>query len=461
MAIDITAPVTLHDPGYYRLINDVMDCSENKCIDIQGSNIVLDGNGHSISGNNSGNSGVWIEGYCHDIEIKNLKLSNFKKVGIYSAGFTHNILITNCDLTNNKANIWSATPKNFIVRGNSIKNGLHGIMVFNPDYPNANYTISENVITNNEWGIRTNYVPQPMRFNIENNRILENNKGIDILSDYGTIYSNVITNNQCGLILEGNFNLIYNNLFDNEKNIDSVFGEGNRLNISKKLGTNIIDGPYLGGNAYFHPDGSGFSQTSPDIDRDGICDSVCSIPHYNIDYFPLKSIYGTDLVLEEGWNFISVPKTLTDGYNTAGYIFQSVDTGMRSIYYYDACQRTWEKIESTDIIEPLKGYWIYSTEYISIPLKLSQDPIPTNHLCDGWNAIGPSGFKPVAAKETLYSVNDKWCILIDFEENEQQYGTSIVNGGSDIHSDQRTMNPMNGYWLFMNTEGDFVGVEDN
>jgi len=168
-----------------------------------------------------------------------------------------------------------------------------------------------------------------------------------------------------------------------------------------------------------------------------------------------------ELELYPGWNFISIPKTAMADYDTAGYIFKDVNTDGRAIFYYDSCQKRWKSILSSDIIEPLKGYWIYSTEHLSITLKLTHTPIPTNHLCEGWNAIGFSDIYPATAKDTLSCLEDRWSILIDYDEIKQQYGLSIFNGGSDVHSDTRMMAPKKGYWLFMNSDGDLVAISSS
>jgi PKD repeat protein len=66
-------------------------------------------------------------------------------------------------------------------------------------------------------------------------------------------------------------------------------GVGNAYNTTKKAGTNIVGGPYIGGNFWGKPDSTGFSQTAVDKNGDGISDSVYkSITGSRLsDYFPL------------------------------------------------------------------------------------------------------------------------------------------------------------------------------
>jgi PKD repeat protein len=58
-------------------------------------------------------------------------------------------------------------------------------------------------------------------------------------------------------------------------------GIGNTYNTKKTVGTNIVGGPYIGGNFWGKPDGTGFSNTAVDSNGDGISDS------------PYKSITGS------------------------------------------------------------------------------------------------------------------------------------------------------------------------
>lgn len=169
--------------------------------------------------------------------------------------------------------------------------------------------------------------------------------------------------------------------------------------------------------------------------------------------------------LYPGWNMISTPFWLQDGYNTASVVFAGVDTGGRSTYYYDALNQTWTRIYPATVIEPLKGIWIYSTESEQITLNFAaSQPIPYRVLYTGWNLVGVWSFYPHSARDTLIAVSDVWTEAQGYDAINQVYEVSIINGGSGSHSDSRPMYPTKGYWVYV-TAADLniplAGLKDN
>jgi parallel beta-helix repeat protein len=108
---------------------------------------------------------------------------------------------------------------------------------------------------------------------ISGNTVPSNARGIHIgNSDSNTLSDNTVRDNSVyGLYVcpKSDRNTIYDNYFSNT-NMTIKNGIGNTYSITKTAGTNIVGGPYKGGNYWAKPDGTGFSQTAVDKDGDGI-----------------------------------------------------------------------------------------------------------------------------------------------------------------------------------------------
>jgi len=213
---------------------------------------------------------------------------------------SNNNQITNNIITNNQVygiNILSVSTNT--IENNTIKNNGEGIRL----YSSTMNTILNNSIKNNYFGIRNWYGFQN---NISNNDISSNNNyGIffkqcfhdtiinNSISDssYGIrlwngsqviITGNHIIENSIGLYLDidSTNHTIYNNYFSNTNNTQN-YGYHNRWNVTLTAGSNIIAGPYIGGN--YWDDYTGY-----DNDADGIGDT--NIPFGPGDYLPLVLI---------------------------------------------------------------------------------------------------------------------------------------------------------------------------
>ena len=182
--------------------------------------------------------------------------------------------------------------KNITVRNLTLTNNSEGVLFVNT----ADSRI-ENVTASNNWvGILLSYSSNN---SLTGNNAENNDDGILLYSSSNnSLSSNTANNNDYGIELyssSGNF--IYNNYFNNTNN---AYDDGNNTwNITKTAGTNIIGGPYLGGN--YWSDYKGF-----DVDEDGIGD--WQIP-YNCsgeiikggDYLPLVNASVIPVILVHGW----------------------------------------------------------------------------------------------------------------------------------------------------------------
>jgi PKD repeat protein len=192
-----------------------------------------------------------------------------------------------------------------------------------------------------------------------------------------------------------------------------------------------------------------------------VTNAVGSDSEEKTDYITVSEVPGEldVIMLKAGWNFISTPKRLSAGNNTAA-IFDVVDTAGHSIFLYNA-STGWHAMGTEDEVLPLDGIWIYSNDSIKVVLDFDTDPVqfpPTKQLYAGWNAIGFSDIEPASANDALLSVEDVWTTLIGFDAETQTYEVSIINGATGSHSEEREMNPMEGYWLYVRADGELAAI---
>jgi len=144
-------------------------------------------------------------------------------------------------------------------------------------------------------GISINYNSYGNEFK---NGIIENvsGNGINIDSSGNNTFHNIIIKNsdKCGIYLSSSgYNLFYNNIFMNRNNTcfaDNIYP--NYWNTTLTSDTNIVGGPYIGGNYWGSPDGTGYSDTCVDANYDGICDNSYTLATDNIDYLSLAKYVG-------------------------------------------------------------------------------------------------------------------------------------------------------------------------
>jgi len=237
--------------------------------------IMVTSNGNTLIGNNASNNynGILLRnpGGSNNILIDNNAFDNHYGIHLYVSG-NNNTLIGN-----NVSSIYhgiydgiylTSSSYNTLI-GNNASNNLCGIVLY---ISSNNNTLSGNNASNNNDGICLEYS-----------------------SDNNTLFGNKLSNNEIGIYqITVHNNTIYNNFFNNTKNIHFVYDLFiddpfyiNTWNVIKQSGTNIIGGYYLGGNFWANPSGTGFSQTCMDSDGDGICDSSYSLDGNNSDYLPL------------------------------------------------------------------------------------------------------------------------------------------------------------------------------
>ena len=232
-----------------------------------GNAITLSAGNSTLEGFIAANVSIWpnagIKVNSNNNLIKNNNASNNAMgINLYSA--SNNTLTNNIARLNGVSGINLESANNNILNGNNASNNYYGIFL---------RSASNNTLTNN---------------------IASSNAGNGIFMRSASNY-NILTSNTASLNMEygiyimesANNNTIYNNYFNNTNNVQFDGSNINIWNITKQQGTNIIGDSYFGGNFWAYPDGTGFSQTCEDGNKDGICDSAYTLDSTNIDYLPL------------------------------------------------------------------------------------------------------------------------------------------------------------------------------
>ncbi len=289
-ATAVNSCTVISSPGYYVLNTSIINSTAKVCINISSSNVVFDGAGRVIDGvdNSSYTYGIYVP-------------------VISGVAFT-NITVKNVTLTDWYGGIYFTAGKGAVAGVTASSNIYSGIQVDGQDN-----TITGSNASFNSYGIITG-----SRNNLSDNLIEGNNHGIYISGRNNTIINNRILNSKIngiyiyrstasGNIISGNViensgsygiyfvlapadNLIYNNKFNNTANIHFYQTVStNKWNTSLRAGGNIVGGPFIGGNYWGSPSGTGHSDSCTDADHDGICDSTYTINSTNIDYLPLST----------------------------------------------------------------------------------------------------------------------------------------------------------------------------
>lgn len=238
---------------------------------------------NTLSNNTFFRNGIWIDEGCS----KNMAINNSIEEGnvILGAHCWDNTISRN-RLSNGGGIGVACCGGGNLVSNNEIFNCSTGIDLYDTQ---ARTVLRDNMITDCDYGI---YLILVYGSTVYNNTISNSSRGIFLRenSQNNELFNNTITSsNESGIYLldYSADNRIYNNYFNNSINVKVENSEGNSWNTTKTSGTNIVKGPYLGGNFWADLNGTGFSQTAEDSDSDGICDLPYNVNGIDFDYIPL------------------------------------------------------------------------------------------------------------------------------------------------------------------------------
>ncbi len=278
-------PLVIESPGTYTIAADGFDGTATP-IEIRASNVVLDGGDHTIDGTGGdGSCGILVgaDGPLSDVVVRNLRLTNWE-TGIRAENVTGSV-IEDCEVAHNHDGIALVDARDVEVRDNLVvANEETGIRVSGSEET----TVRDNdvVRTGDGFDRFVSWTMDESTFAIALGRSAGTVvSGNDLGGEYsslvfadspGTLVTgNQLTGRRIGIygsfIGENEGCAVFNNVF---RNIDNVYGSlaNASWNTTPSPGPNIVGGPQLGGNFWATPDGTGFSETTPDADGDGFSD---------------------------------------------------------------------------------------------------------------------------------------------------------------------------------------------
>jgi parallel beta-helix repeat protein len=273
------------------------------CISFSGkSGITFDCLGNTIDGDDiSYGYGIWMRGYNDEGSsyntIRNCRITDFG-MGVYIDGYTStNNIISGCTADSNIYDGFAiaSSSNNVLTNLTATSNGVLGVALMGSN----NVLANSNLNSNSQFGL---HITDASYNAITNITASGNMIGIKFLCQFGLQYttinnSRIENNSQYGVYFQSvtgynpRYNLFYNNYFNNTANLasDSVDNQPNYFSTAKTAGTNIISGPYIGGNFWGSPSGGFYPQPCTDATpQDGICDFPYTLSTGNVDNLPLK-----------------------------------------------------------------------------------------------------------------------------------------------------------------------------
>ncbi len=240
----IRDPTVIAVPGTYLLERNLSVPNGTVAIEVRASNVTIEGNGWTIAGQDAANScGVLVHA---------------------SAGRVRNVTVRNLNVRDLQFGSYFWNTENTSVENCLIESCTYGI-TFNP----------------------------AVRGCVTASRLEKNDYGFAISggSSTPTIRSNRVTDSvRTGIYLyRTRGGLITDNYLRNARNV-YVGDQASGINWTSgpSPGPSVAGGPLLGGNFWGRPSGSGFSQTTSDTDRNGICDRSYRVSGYMVDTLPLR-----------------------------------------------------------------------------------------------------------------------------------------------------------------------------
>jgi parallel beta-helix repeat protein len=285
-----SAPISTVDNVTYTLTGNII----NESIVIERNNIVIDGNGYTVQGDQSGN-GLSLTG-MDNVKIENVNVESFS-FGIFLFDSNNNIISGNIVTANYDGIYIESSSNNIINSNNATANIYDGIRLNSSSY---NILSGNNAANNNYYGVDLGYS--------SNNTVSGNNAVANSVCDLtlsasngNTIFENNITQSYIalGLYSSSGNNFFGNTITNNDRGVfmtsssNNIFYHNNFANIVQIVeegSSGVWDHGYPSGGNYWSDYTGVDLKSGPNQDQngsDGIGDTPYVIGNNNTDHYPL------------------------------------------------------------------------------------------------------------------------------------------------------------------------------
>lgn len=248
----------------------------------------------NVTATSNTEEGIYLGSYSTKGTIKNVVLNSNGNYGLGFFNSASDYVVTNVTanynansgITVQKSSSDNNSFTDAITNGNSIR-GVYVLTSTKNSF--TNLTANSNPI-----GIYLNHSSNNTFINITANSNTDDGIHLWNVSTNNTFKNSRIENNsQYGIYLEhftGNpqYNYFYNNVINNSVNYYNSTALTNYFNTTLTATLNIVGENYIGGNFWGYPNGTGFSDTCEDTDKNGICNLSYNLDGANYDYLPLN-----------------------------------------------------------------------------------------------------------------------------------------------------------------------------
>lgn len=163
----------------------------------------------------------------------------------------------------------------------------------------------------------------------------------------------------------------------------------------------------------------------------------------------------SNIDLNPGWNFISLPKQPTN--IEIASALTSISTELRIVWGFDNSSQNWLKYSPSapsgnllTTIETHRGYWVYMNKTAILDMEGWIATDTTVSLHNGWNLIGYYGIDNAPVEDSLSGLGNKWVIIWGWENGV--WKAKVPQGiSTNINIPElTTFKKGKAYWIKMN-----------